>query len=137
MLKKILVIGLVAILLFVGIGYYYVFVYSVQHHRDVTKEVGIQVSATALSNAFLTNEQVANKTYLNKVIEVRGAVLNVAQDQTGHKTVLLGSEMELANTFITLKDTSVQIKIGDTILVKAICNGFLSDVVLVEGVVFH
>jgi len=39
--------------------------------------------------------------------------------------------------FITLKDTSVSFKIGDTILVKAICNGFLSDIVLVDGVVKH
>ena len=72
---------------------------------------------------------------MNKAIDVKGAVLSINYDQIGQKTVLMGAEMELSNVFITLKDSSKSFKIGDTIRVKAICNGFLSDVVLAEGVV--
>lgn len=137
MFKKLLVVGLILAILIAGGTYYYVFVYSVKHHRDVNNEVSISISATALSTAFSTNEQAANQMYLNKAIEVRGAVLTIAQDQARQKTVLLGSGMELSNVFITLKDSSTAFKIGDTILVKAICTGYLSDVVLVDGVIQH
>lgn len=137
MFKKLLATGLILAILIVGATYYYVFVYSVKHHRDVNNEAAISISATALSTAFSTNEQAANQMYLNKAIEVKGAVLTIAQDQSRQKTVLLGSEMELSNVFITLKDSSTAFKIGDTILVKAICTGYLSDVVLVDGVIQH
>lgn len=135
MVKKLLIIGIVLALFIAVAGYYYVFVYSVQNHRDVSKEVAIEVSATELVKAFITNEQAANQQYLNKAIAVKGAVIQVAQDQSQQKTLLIGSEMELSNVFITLKDTSTPFKIGDTILVKAICSGYLSDVVLMDGVV--
>lgn len=134
MIKKIILIGFVVASLLAATGYYYVFIYSVEHRRDVQDEIAIAITATALSNAFSTNEKIANAQFLNKAIEVRGAVLSVDYDQTHQKTVLIGSGMDLANVFITLKDSSKAFKIGDTILVKAICNGFLSDVVLTEGV---
>lgn len=137
MVKKLLIIGIVLALFIAVAGYYYVFVYSVQNHRDVSKEVAIEVSATELVKAFITNEQAANQQYLNKAIAVKGAVIQVAQNQSQQKTLLIGSEMELSNVFITLKDTSTPFKIGDTILVKAICSGYLSDVVLMDGVVQH
>lgn len=134
MYKKLLIIA-IAIALCIAAGYYYVFIYSVEHHRDMNKEDAIAISAIALTSEFMSNEQAANQQFLNKVIEVRGAVINIAQDQSFQKTVLIGSEIELSNVFITLKDTSAPFKIGDTILVKAICSGFLSDVVLIDGVV--
>lgn len=134
MIKKIILIGFVLVLLLAATGYYYIFIYSVEHRRDVQDEIAIVISATDLSSAFSKNEKLANAQFLNKTIEVRGAVLSVDFDQTGQKTVLIGSDMDLANVFITLKDSSKGFKIGDTILVKAICNGFLSDVVLTEGV---
>lgn len=137
MLKKNYLIAIVLVLLLAATGYYYIFIYSIEHHRNVQDEIAIVISASELSNAFTTNEKLANAQYLNKAIEVRGAVLSVEYDQTHQKTVLIGSEMDLANVFIILKDSSKGFKIGDTILVKAFCNGFLSDVVLTEGVLQH
>lgn len=137
MLKKILLYGFILALSIAAAGYYYVFIYSVKHHRNVNDEKGIAISANALANAYATNEKRANELFLNKAIEVNGVVLSMDYDQTHQKTVLIGSEMELSNVFITLKDSSKSFKIGDTILVKAVCNGFLSDVVLTEGVLQH
>ena len=59
MIKKILIIGSILILLLAASVYYYVFVYSVQNHRDLNKELAISISATDLSKAFITNEQAA------------------------------------------------------------------------------
>lgn len=137
MFRKLLVIGLILAILIAGATYYYVFIYAVEHHRDVNQETAIAISATALSDAFSTNEQAANQKYLNKAMDVKGAVLTISQDQSGQKTLLMGSEMALSNVFITLKDSTTSIKIGDTIRVKAICTGYLSDVVLTDGIVQH
>jgi hypothetical protein len=135
MLKKIIITGFMLAFLIAAAGYYYVFIYAVKHHRNVDDENAIAITSSTLVNAFSTNEKQANKQFLNKVVEVRGAVVRIDYDQTLQKTVLIGSEMELSNVLVTLKDTSKSFKIGDTILVKAICNGFLSDVVLTEGVI--
>ncbi len=137
MVKKLLIIGVIFAMLIAAAAYYYVFIYSVKHHRDVNNESAISITSTDLTKAFLDNEQAANQKYLNQAIQVTGAVLDITYDQSHQKTVLIGSETEISNVFITLKDTSVSFKIGDTILVKAICNGFLSDIVLVDGVVKH
>ena len=134
MLKKMIIFGFIIALLIAAAGYYYVFIYSVKHHRNVRDEKAITIAAGALAIAFSTNEKLANEQFLNKAIDVRGAVLSFNYDQVGQKTVLIGSEMEMSNVFITLKDSSKSFKIGDTICVKAICNGFLSDVVLTDGV---
>jgi hypothetical protein len=135
MLKKTIILGFIITLLIAAAGYYFVFVYSVKHHRNVNDEKAISVSAGALADAFSKDEKLANAQYLNKAIDVKGAVVSINYDQIGQKTVLLGAEMEMYNVFITLKDSSKSFKIGDTIQVKAICNGFLSDVVLTDGVV--
>lgn len=137
MIKRIVLFGFILALFIAAAGYYYVFIYSVKHKRDVRDEKAISISANALSAAFNSNEQSANVQFLNKAIEVRGAVLSIAQDQSKQKTLLMGSEMALSNVFITLKDSTISFKIGDTIQVKAICSGFLSDVVLVDGVIQH
>lgn len=137
MIKRIVLFGFILALFIAAAGYYYVFIYSVKHKRDVRDEKAIAISAKALSAAFNSNEQSANVQFLNKAIEVRGAVLSIAQDQSNQKTLLMGSEMELSNVFITLKDSTISFKIGDTIQVKAICSGFLTDVVLVDGVIQH
>lgn len=135
MFKKILIVGVLAALLLAASAYYYIFVYSVQHRRDVNQEDAITLSTKTLSDAFLSNEQTANQLYLNKVVEVKGAVVQIGEDQSGQKTVLLGSALEMTNVFVTLKGKMVDFKVGDTILVRAICNGYLTDVVLAEGVI--
>lgn len=137
MFRKLLVLGLILAILIAGATYYYVFIYAVEHHRDVNQETAIAISARALSDAFSTNEQAANQKYLNKAMDVKGAVLTISQDQSGKKTLLMGSEMALSNVLITLKDSTTSIKIGDSIRVKAICTGYLSDVVLTDGIVQH
>ncbi len=135
MFKKILIVGVLAALLLAASAYYYIFVYSVQYRRDVNQEDAITLSTKTLSDAFLSNEQTANQLYLNKVVEVKGAVVQIGEDQSGQKTVLLGSALEMTNVFVTLKGKMVDFKVGDTILVRAICNGYLTDVVLAEGVI--
>ena len=134
MFKKIILsLFIIGILLAVGI-YYYVFVYAVHNKRQVSDQVAILITADSLTANFTSNETLANATYLNKVIQVSGVVIETGVNQEGKTTVTLGTEGAFSNVFVTFKNKEL-LKKGDIIIVKGFCNGFLSDVVLVDGIV--
>ena len=69
-------------------GYYYVFVYSKTHHRNVQSEKGIVIVADSLSAQFQANEKEANSKYLNKAIEVTGIIVSIDKNQEGKIIVI-------------------------------------------------
>lgn len=131
-MKKKLVILFISLVILAGTGiWYYVFQYSKTHHRKVTDETAIVVSANAIVKEFQLNEVAANAKYLNKAVQVIGEVKEIKTDQAGNTTVTLKTDDVLAGVFCTLTSGSVpQSKTGTTLSIKGICNGFLSDVVL-------
>ena len=134
MFKKIILsLFIIGILLAVGI-YYYVFVYAVHNKRQVSDQVAILITADSLTANFTSNETLANATYLNKVIQVSGVVIETGVNQEGKTTVTLGTEGAFSNVFVTFKNKET-LKKGDVVVVKGFCNGFFSDVVLVDGIV--
>ena len=135
MLKKLLIGFVIAVALVGAVGMYYVFIYSVNHHRDVKEEIGISITANDLATAYQQNEVQANMSYLNKAVLVKGLVISVDKDQSGKTTLLLGDEASLSNVFITLKEVHKIPQKGDTVMVKGVCSGFLSDVVVADAVI--
>ena len=116
-------------------GYYYVFVYSKTHHRNVQSEKGLAIIADSLSAQFQANEKNANALYLNKAITVTGTILSIDKNQEGKITLLLGRSDAFANVSVTLLSTvSITQKVGETISIKGVCTGALSDVIITEGV---
>ena len=117
-------------------GYYYVFVYSKTHHRNVQSEKGLSIQADSLAVAFQANEKNANALYLNKAVTVSGTIVSIDKNQEGKITLLLGRADSFSNVSITLISTTpISQKIGKTITVKGVCTGALSDVIVTEGVV--
>ena len=117
-------------------GYYYVFVYSKTHHRNVQSEKGLSIQADSLAVAFQANEKNANALYLNKAVTVSGTIVSIDKNQEGKITLLLGRADSFSNVSITLISTTpISQKIGETITVKGVCTGALSDVIVTEGVV--
>ena len=117
-------------------GYYYVFVYSKTHHRNVQSEKGIVIVADSLSAQFQANEKEANSKYLNKAIEVTGIIVSIDKNQEGKITVIIGRADSFSNVSVTLiSTTSLTQKVGETITIKGVCTGALSDVIITEGVV--
>jgi hypothetical protein len=135
-MKKAIGLIVVFIIVLAAAGYYYVFVYAKNHHRDVQAEQSIVVVADSLSAAFGEDEAKANAAYLNKAIEVTGAILSIDKNQAGQTTLLVGNKAAFSNVSITLA-TPLPSKygVGSTITVKGICTGALSDVVVTDGVV--
>ena len=136
MLKKVILPLLIIALIAAGAVYYYVFVYSVQNHRNINDEDAITVIADSLAQHFTNDEAIANAKYLNKVLAVKGIVIDTASNQQGKPTVTIGNASSMANVFVTLSERPVAaIKLNDTIRVKGICSGFLSDVVISDAAI--
>jgi hypothetical protein len=135
-MKKAIGLVLILIVVFASAGYYYVFVYAKKHHRDIQAEQSIVVVADSLSAAFGADEAKANAIYLNKAIQVTGAILSIDKNQAGQTTLLVGDKAAFSNVSITLT-TPLPSKygVGSTITVKGVCTGALSDVVVTDGVI--
>ena len=134
MKKLVYILGVIVII--VSSVYYYTFVYSKNHHRDAQSEIAISISTDSLTAAYQNNEQESNKLYLNKAVEVTGAIINIGKDQAGHTTLLIGKTEAFSNVSVTLIDTNqIKQKTGDVITIKGVCTGSLSDVIINEGVI--
>ncbi|MBV8389682.1 MAG: hypothetical protein JO080_07780 [Mucilaginibacter sp.] len=135
-MKKNIIWALIIVVVLGAVNiWYYVFQYSKTHHRDVTNEVAMLVTSAQIVKDFQSNEKMANAKYLNKAIEVKGELLQEDKDQSGNVTLTLKSGDPFSNIFCTLKPgLPLPIK-GSMVIVKGVCTGFLSDVVLNNAIV--
>ena len=136
-MKKIIYPVLIIILLGAFTTYYYVFVYSKNHHRDVQQETAISLSAENLVADYEASDSIANAKYLNKALEIKGPIASKDTNAVGQITLLLGdTDAFKKRVSITLNTkTPISQKLGDTITVKGKCTGNLSDVVITDGVI--
>jgi predicted negative regulator of RcsB-dependent stress response len=132
--QKILLWLFVIALLGFGIMKGYLYYLNNKPHRDVTKEQGIAVTAEQIFNDFTTNEAAANQKYLNKAIEVSGEVVEAKKNQDSSTVVVLKTADPVFGVNCTFKKDPGAIQPGNRITFKGICTGFISDVVINEGV---
>ena len=133
--KIILSVLLIGVLSAVGV-WYFIFYRPTHHVRDIASEEAIVVNAKDIVKEFQTNETASNTKYLNKVAEITGEVLEAKKDQTGKPTVTLKSDDSFSNVFVTLRgDKQLEVKGGSTITIRGVVTGFLSDVVINDGIV--
>lgn len=102
--------------------------------RDVTKENGIEVTAQQIFDEFATNEAEANKKYLNKAVQVTGEVAEARKNQDNKTVVVLKTSDPIFGVNCTFKDDPGTMQPGTIITFKGICTGFISDVVINEGI---
>ena len=133
--RKIFLSLLIAVILSLIGGWYYVFVYSKNHHRDAADEKGIVVNAADVAAEYQSNEQSANAKYLDKALEVTGEVMEVGKNQEGKTTVALKTNDIMTTVFCTLKDSTANVLPNQKITIKGICIGFISDVKIKDAMV--
>ena len=132
--KIIIAIALIAAIAF-GI-YYYVFVYSSQHRRQVQSEIGIAITSDSLVAKYQADEKLANSLYLNKAVVVTGNLLSIDKNQEGKTTLVIGRSDSFSNISVTMISTApITQKVGESVTIKGLCTGALSDVVITDGVV--
>lgn len=135
-MKKKIIIGALITVVLSAIGIWFFVFYAPTHFkRDVADEKGIELTAAALVKAYQENESNANALYLDKPLEIKGEISETKVDQVGNTTITLKSEDAFASVFCTLKKVDPNLKPGQTVTVKGICTGFLSDVVLKDAII--
>jgi hypothetical protein len=126
-MKKWIIVAAVIVITLITATYLYIN----QPHRSVYSEVAIETDAETLFHAFEQNETAANLKFLNKVVRVRGKINSIERNTDG-KTILVlhvGDGMFGINcTLLSEHD----LKAGEEIVIKGICTGYLSDVVLTQ-----
>jgi hypothetical protein len=70
------------------------------------------------------------------VLRITGTIISIDKDQTGKITLMIGKADAFSNVFVTLSQISpIAQKAGDTITIKGVCTGALSDVVITDAVI--
>ena len=132
--KIIIVIALIAAIAFSV--YYYIFIYSSNNHRQVQSETGIVITSDSLVAKYQADEKLANSIYLNKAVVVTGNLLSIDKNQEGKTTLVIGRTDSFSNVSITMSSNlPIAQKVGESITIKGLCTGALSDVVITDGVV--
>jgi ABC-type glycerol-3-phosphate transport system permease component len=132
--KIIIVVAFIAAIAFSA--YYYIFVYSSNNHRQVQSETGIVITSDSLVAKYQADEKLANSLYLNKAVVVTGVLLSIDKNQEGKTTLVIGRSESFSNVSVTMtSNTPITQKVGESITIKGLCTGALSDVVITDGVV--
>jgi len=99
-----------------------------------TVDSQIKISADSLVIKFEKDEQKANLLYLGKPIEVTGLIAEINNQQDTLVTIALGKkeDMHKVSCLLDANHTNEikRYKVGDNIMLRGICNGYLLDVEL-------
>lgn len=123
------VIGIALLAMAVGMVYAY-YVWN-KPQRDVKEETAIAVQAQALFDAYSSNEALANSKYLDKAVAVSGEVSQVQTNQDHKQVITLKTSDPMFGVQCTMKEPA-NVAVGNTVTVKGICTGFLTDVVVID-----
>lgn len=113
-------------------------IYNKPHVNVAQEKAAISSTASVLLEAFSADETAANLKYLGKIIQVKGVISKV-EIVNKKGSITLETEALFGSVLCTLtpeESLSIkELKIGQEILLKGICTGFLMDVVLVKCII--
>ena len=131
-MKKKIIIGAIVLAGLGGGGYAY-YEYNRPAEKTITAKEDFSVDSKTLFTEFETDEAAANSKYLNKVVAVKGTVLDKKLDSTGiNLTLESGNDMFGVSCQVPDIANADNLKPGDQVTVKGLCTGMLMDVVLVK-----
>lgn len=133
-MRRSLIFLLIALLLLIAGGL--VWIQFNKPHRDVSNESAIKVNPDQLVALYGENEHLADSLYLDKTIEVTGIIDSVYKNQEGKPVISFQTEDPFYGVICTLKDSTEE-KSGVTVTIRGICSGFLSDVILRDGIIIE
>jgi hypothetical protein len=136
-LKKIIL----GILIFGIIGAFFTYkIYNKPHVNVGEASADLRISADKILTDFTADETRANKTYLEKIIEVTGVISDIKKEREIGIIALktnddFGSVLAHLSAEATKKISSL--KVGQTVVLKGICTGYLMDVILVKSEIIN
>jgi tRNA_anti-like len=94
-------------------------------HTDILETEAIETNAINLYKIFITDSTEAKTTYVNKVLIVSGIVKKVSVNQVHQQIILLKTSEPDASVNCTLEGSGLGIKVGDLVLLKGLCVGYI------------
>jgi hypothetical protein len=102
-------------------------------HTDTSKaKPDYVLTATVLQKEFEDNEKTASVKYINRIIEVSGSISSVTKSDSSNVNISLktGSDLSAVSCTFTANTDASLFKIGDDIVLRGECEGYLMDVQL-------
>jgi hypothetical protein len=133
-MRKLVVILIVGALLLGGV-FYGLYEFNRKPASLTTKSIDISINASDLLLAFQENEEKANADYLDKVIGVSGTVGDIV-NEGGVSSIYLETEDPMSSVICEMEQSPVTgVSVGDEIILKGQCTGYLMDIVLIKSVI--
>lgn len=130
--KKIIIVILVLAIIGAFVAYK---MYNKPHINVASSKADISLSADKILNDFSSDENAANSTYLEKIIEVKGIISEVKIEKD-KGIISLKTKDDFGSVLCHLSEKAtkemIYLKEGQTIRLKGICTGYLMDVILVK-----
>lgn len=138
-MKKIIAVCI--LLLFLVISGFALLQYNKPHKNLRAIESEFVLSSGDLFSEYIQDELSADNKYLDKIIEVKGKIIEIQKDDNQISFLLEGSEDEFGFVTCSLNITEENkvnsFKPGDYATVKGICTGYLMDVVLNKCIIIN
>ena len=130
--RKFILPIILLILLDIGFGIWQGFKEYNRTNRDFSNvKADVKIAATDLIQQYESNDSLANKKYLGKVIDINGRVKDVKKDETGYYTVVLGDEASMSSVRCSMdtvhQQDAARLVIGSSAIVRGACTGFNKD----------
>lgn len=127
------IVPLVLLVAVVGAWYAYKEYNRKPASMENTKSDFATNTATLIA-AFEENETKANLQYLDKVVEVEGAIRTVSQDDAGLYTVTMGDDGSLSSVRCSIdnmfSEQARSLVPGSPVSIRGVCTGFMADPLL-------
>ena len=133
-MKKKYKVILISILALIVIGILSViYIFNKPHKNTFDLDAEYSLNAIELFYEFNNDEQTANSKYLGKIVEVKGALVNVNENADGIELSLedeiFGVTCLIDSSYAATQNIEISnLKLNDKITIKGQCNGFLTDV---------
>lgn len=127
-------VKLIVLTVIIAIMGFLVYSYIYKKHRDFSSEDSIEIiSAEKIFNEFKSDEINANKTYLDKVIQIKGKVTQIDASQNNmtideklfssfqkndFKKIELHSEVTIKGRFMGYDDLLEELKIDNCVIIE-------------------
>jgi len=106
---------------------YGVYLYNKPAKSAASEQVFDSVTAPNIYAEFLNSPEESAKKYLNKNLEVSGAVESFSQDSTGSKCVLVTNAADMGVVSISFLENTPSLQVGQSIVIRGLCAGYLAD----------
>lgn len=131
-MQKKMIFFVVAIVCLIAAGYGY-YLYQKPRAGVEGSNAAYTMAAGELYQAFATDEAAATTKYVDKVLKVKGTVQQIDSSQ-GSASVILAANAAEGGVNCMLTSRRPFPKIGEDVVIKGRCAGFLMDVSLVDAV---